>query len=230
MTNIRSGSYEHDLSVMGCGGNNAKIEGELKSLEKIDTLCGNEFHGYLATIETMRLSGVADEVRVVFAEDMIDNAKSENAPILENGCGISVSGAVHTLRDPGSCRVRVFVLAERVELNEVPFMTDQVTLRGVIASKPKYRKTPMGRQITEIFIAAKNEITGKDSFIPCICWQKTAIEVADWGESDKVELVGRFQSRQFEKVIDKDKDVRELRTVYEISVHRINRLEIQEES
>lgn len=60
-------------------------------------------------------------------------------------------------------------------------------------------------------------------FIPCICWQEQADEVAGWQQGDTVELLGRYQSRQYEKVIDTDSGSREWRTAYEISVQLINR-------
>ena len=37
--------------------------------------------------------------------------------------------------------------------------------------------------------------------MPCICWQEQADEVAQWQQGDTVELLGRYQSRQYEKVL-----------------------------
>ena len=66
---------------------------------------------------------------------------------------------------------------------------------------------------------------GVTEFVPCICWQEKADEVAGWQQGDTVELLGRYQSRQYEKVIDTDSGSRERRTAYEISVQLINRKE-----
>lgn len=68
-------------------------------------------------------------------------------------------------------------------------------------------------------------LTAGTCFIPCICWQETADEVANWQQGDKVILLGRCQSRQYEKVIDTDSGSREQRTAYEVSVQLINRKE-----
>ena len=49
--------------------------------------------------------------------------------------------------------------------------------------------------------------------------------MAGWQQGDTVELLGRYQSRQYEKVIDTDSGSRERRTAYEVSVQLINRKE-----
>lgn len=100
---------------------------------------------------------------------------------------------------------------------------DEVVLRGVIACEPVYRMTPRGKRITDISVIVKNELTSNKCFIPCICWQEQADEVAGWQQGDTVELLGRYQSRQYEKVIDTGSGNRERRTAYEVSVQLINR-------
>lgn len=46
-----------------------------------------------------------------------------------------------------------------------------------------------------------------------------------WQQGDTVELLGRYQSRQYEKVLDTDTGEREQRTAYEVSVRLIRRKE-----
>ena len=108
-----------------------------------------------------------------------------------------------------------------------PMMQDDVALRGVIAHEPIYRTTPRGKRITDIIVIVRNELTGNKSFIPCICWQEQADEVAGWQQGDTVELLGRYQSRQYEKVIDTDSGSRERRTAYEVSVQLIKKITVE---
>lgn len=69
------------------------------------------------------------------------------------------------------------------------------------------------------------ELTGGSCFLPCICWQEQADEAAQWQQGDTVELLGRYQSRQYEKVLDTATGEREQRTAYEVSVRLIRRKE-----
>lgn len=94
-----------------------------------------------------------------------------------------------------------------------------------VGYKPTHRETPRGKHITDITVKVKNEITGGSCFLPCICWQEQADEAAQWQQGDTVELLGRYQSRQYEKVLDTATGEREQRTAYEVSVRLIRRKE-----
>ena len=51
--------------------------------------------------------------------------------------------------------------------------------------------------------------------------------MAGWQQGDTVELLGRYQSRQYEKVIDTDSGSRERRTAYEVSVQLIKKITVE---
>ena len=100
--------------------------------------------------------------------------------------------------------------------------------RGVGGEKTTAQKklaTPRGKRITDITVKVRNELTGGSCFLPCICWQEQADEAAQWQQGDTVELLGRYQSRQYEKVLDTATGEREQRTAYEVSVRLIRRKE-----
>ena len=59
-----------ELTGGGIKGNAAGLVGTLTQIKKIKQLCGLPFCGYMAKLETVRPSGVPDEVTVVFAEDV----------------------------------------------------------------------------------------------------------------------------------------------------------------
>lgn len=215
-----------ELTAGGIKDNAEGLAGELKEVEEVTELCGLRFNGYLAKVETPRPRGTLDEVIVAFTDAVISKAEGDIAGFeIAIGSKVLVSGKVQTLKDFESGRVLVFILADFVGLVKSPMMQDDVALRGVIAHEPVYRTTPRGKRITDISVMVKNELTGNKCFIPCICWQEQADEVAGWQQGDTVELLGRYQSRQYEKVIDTDSGSRERRTAYEISVQLINRKE-----
>lgn len=219
-----------ELTAGGIKDNAAGLAGELKEVEEVTELCGLRFIGYMAKIETPRPRGTLDEVIVAFTEAALNRGQTGDGlrieSFLKEGSKVLVSGKVQTLKDFKSGKMLVFILADFLGLVENPMMQDDVALRGIIAHKPVYRTTPRGKRITDISILVNSELAGKQCSIPCICWQEQADEVAGWQQGDTVELLGRYQSRQYEKVIDTDSGSRESRTAYEVSVQLINRKEL----
>lgn len=59
-----------ELTGGGIKENAAGLVGTLTQIEEIKQLCGLPLCGYMAKVETVRPSGVPDEVTVVFAEDV----------------------------------------------------------------------------------------------------------------------------------------------------------------
>jgi single-stranded DNA-binding protein len=85
---------------------------------------------------------------------------------------------------------------------------------GYLCKTPTYRKTPLGREITDMLIAV-NRAYGKSDYIPAIAWGRNAQYLANFRTGDRVVLKGRIQSRNYMKVIN---GVAEEKTTYEVSV------------
>ena len=60
-----------------------------------------------------------------------------------------------------------------VEENEESGKTNQIFLDGFICKAPIYRKTPLGREISDLLVAV-NRPYGKSDYIPCIAWGRNA--------------------------------------------------------
>lgn len=218
-----------ELTAGGIKGNAAGVVGTLTYIEEIKQLCGLPFCGYMAKVETARPSGIPDEVTVVFAEDVPARA-SEGVEIdvmreFAAGSRLLLTGKAQTIKDFKSGKLLVYILADFVAVSEKAAEQDDVAIRGILANAPIYRETPRGKRITDITVMVKNELTGGKCFLPCICWQEQADEVAQWQQGNTVELLGRYQSRQYEKVLDAATGEREQRTAYEISARLIRRKE-----
>ena len=218
-----------ELTGGGIKGNAAGLVGTLTQIKEIKQLCGLPFCGYMAKLETVRPSGVPDEVTVVFAEDVpyraCNGIEFDVMQEFVEGSRLLLTGKVQTLKDFQSGRLLVYILADFVAVSEKAVEQDEAVVRGVIANKPTYRETPRGKRITDITVKVRNELTGGSCFLPCICWQEQADEAAQWQQGDTVELLGRYQSRQYEKVLDAATGEREQRTAYEVSVRLIRRKE-----
>lgn len=89
-----------------------------------------------------------------------------------------------------------------------------VILRGYLCKTPVYRRTPLGREISDVLFAVNRQYNRSD-YIPCICWGRNARFASGLYVGDEMMLVGRIQSREYLK----DGGIR---TAYEVSVNRID--------
>ena len=95
---------------------------------------------------------------------------------------------------------------------------NQIQLDGFICKQPVYRMTPLGREICDILLAV-NRSYGKSDYIPCICWGRNARFAGSLEIGSRIELVGRIQSREYQKRISEFEVVK--RTAYEVSVNKL---------
>lgn len=208
------------------------LAGEITELNEVSNICGLPFSGYLGKIGTPRPSGIIDEVVVAIEKGiavMQGGIAFESAAV--PGSRLLLSGKMQTLKDFESGRVLVFILADYVAVSPKAMLQNDVALVGELAYKPRYRETPRGKRIADIFVRVQNELTAGTCYIPCICWQEQADEAAGWEQGDKVKLLGRYQSREYKKtteIIYADNQPAEkkteIRTAYELSVQQIERI------
>ena len=145
-----------ELTGGGIKGNAAGLVGTLTQIKEIKQLCGLPFCGYMAKLETVRPSGVPDEVTVVFAEDVpyraCNGIEFDVMQEFVEGSRLLLTGKVQTLKDFQSGRLLVYILADFVAVSEKAVEQDEAAVRGVIANKPTYRETPRGKRITDITV------------------------------------------------------------------------------
>ena len=110
--------------------------------------------------------------------------------------------------------IKEYVEKENEEEREEK-ISNEVVLTGYICKKPIYRKTPFGREISDILLAV-NRAYNKSDYIPCIAWGRNARFCENMEVGTEVKIVGRVQSRMYEK---KHEDgTIEPRVAYEVSV------------
>lgn len=131
-----------ELTGGGIKGNAAGLVGTLTQIKEIKQLCGLPFCGYMAKLETVRPSGVPDEVTVVFAEDVpyraCNGIEFDVMQEFVEGSRLLLTGKVQTLKDFQSGRLLVYILADFVAVSEKAVEQDEAAVRGVIANKPTY--------------------------------------------------------------------------------------------
>ena len=94
-------------------------------------------------------------------------------------------------------------------------VSNEVVLNGYVCKKPIYRKTPFGREISDILLAV-NRAYNKSDYIPCIAWGRNARFCENMEVGTEVKIVGRVQSRTYEKKFEDGRT--EQRVAYEVSI------------
>lgn len=182
---------------------------------------------YIFDLSVPRLSGNADIIPITISERLMVNG---DLPI---NTKITVEGQFRSYNSYGEGRNKLVltVFAKNVTLlddqeSEVEarkdFISNEVTLNGYICKKPVYRQTPFGREIADILLAV-NRAYSKSDYIPCIAWGRTARFCENMEVGTEVKIVGRVQSRQYEK---KHEDgTIENKVAYEVSVGSLEVIE-----
>lgn len=90
-----------------------------------------------------------------------------------------------------------------------------IFLDGYICKKPKFRRTPLGREIADVLLAI-NRPYEKSDYIPCICWERNARFISESEVGTHMRAWGRIQSREYVKTFGDGTQVK--RTAYEVSI------------
>lgn len=214
---------EREVERNFCEQNTAHIVGTIsQEFEKNHELPGRSF---LRTyVNVPRKSGKDDVIPVVVdVEQVIDN-KMDQSFI---GKYASVFGRLCSyarFNDDGTKRIDKYLYATEFDIydnkKDIPYEIgkNDVSLTGKVLYDPESRTTPLGRVITEFSVLSPRK-KGKPDRVPCIAWGGDAIEMADVGSESMVCLKGRFQSRNYLKMVDEENAVE--KTAYEVSVRSL---------
>ena len=175
---------------------------------------------YIFDLKVPRLSGNADNIPITISERLL------MAEDLEIGKNIIIEGQFRSYNSFENERNRLILtvfakeikFAENQEEEFVPSKentSNEVTLDGYVCKKPIYRKTPFGREIADILLAV-NRAYNKSDYIPCIAWGRNARFCENMPVGTEVRIIGRVQSRQYEKKYE-DGTV-ENKIAYEVSI------------
>ena len=178
---------------------------------------GHEVFGekfYYATLSVPRLSGAEDLLPITLSERLMEGAA------LEVGAPLAIEGQLRSYNKviEGAGRLLITAFAQRIAPMDTGENPNQVQLTGALCKPPSYRTTPFGREIADLMLAV-NRAYGKSDYIPCITWGRTARFASHLNVGDKVQLLGRFQSRAYQKQLPDGTVIG--KTAYEVSVARL---------
>ncbi len=205
-----------------------RVTGEKKFSHEI---YGERF--FIFNLSIPRLSGNADNIPITVSERLITDE------MLQEGTKLLVKGQFRSYNsyENGRNKLILTVFAKdviKVEENEEEdsdivkkdSITNEVVLVGFICKKPIYRQTPFGREIADILLAV-NRAYNKSDYIPCIAWGRNARFCQNLEVATKVKVVGRVQSREYEKKYEDGTS--EVKVAYEVSVGSLEVVEEKED-
>lgn len=197
-----------------------------------DKTFSHEIYGesfYLFNLEVPRLSGNEDIIPITISERLIANFD------LSIGRKVVVEGQFRSYNSYENERNRLVLTVfakDIMEYKEEPEeqkekISNEVVLNGYICKKPIYRQTPFGREIADILLAV-NRAYNKSDYIPCIAWGRNARFCENMEVGTEVKIVGRVQSRTYEKKFEDGRV--EQRVAYEVSIGSLEVINKDEDS
>ena len=188
-----------------------------------DKRFSHEIYGekfYIFDLEVPRLSGNADIIPITISERLLESDG------LEIDKKVIIEGQFRSYNSYQNERNKLVltVFAKDVKFVEnqdeeiqasKDFVSNEVILNGYICKKPIYRQTPFGREIADLLLAV-NRAYNKSDYIPCIAWGRNARFCENIEVGTEVKIVGRVQSRTYEKKYEDGTS--ETKVAYEVSI------------
>ena len=174
---------------------------------------------FMTEIMVKRLSNQYDCIKILVSEKIV------NVDIDYKERWVNITGQFHSYnsRCENKSHLLLFGFIKEWNFLNTAYEWDyinKISICGFLCKPPIYRKTPMGREITDILLAVNREY-GKTDYIPCILWGRNARYASGLKVGNQIEAYGRIQSREYnKKILEKMEVVRKI--AYEVSVSKVN--------
>ena len=198
--------------------NLVNLRGELDdNLEFSHEIFGEKF--YNTKIKINRLSDSYDVLPITVSDRLLQDIDFENNKF------VSVVGQLRSYNKNINNKNRLVLTVFAREIKQLESVEDSkdpnsIFLDGYICKSPVYRKTPLGREITDLLVAI-NRPYNKSDYIPSIVWGRNAKFAKSLKIGDRIQLWGRVQSREYEKKIDDGQVLKKV--AYEVSISKIKK-------
>lgn len=203
--------------------NRVSITGEIVSkFEFSHEVFGEGF--YIVNVSVSRLSESADVIPIMVSERLVDVRRDYR------GCMVEASGQFRSFNrhENNKNKLLLSIFAREIEFTDNAgeyAKTNQIYLDGYVCKPPVYRKTPLGREISDLLIAV-NRPYGKSDYIPCITWGRNARYSSRFEVGCHIRVWGRIQSREYTKRTENGESVQKV--AYEVSVSKIEFVDNEE--
>ena len=197
--------------------NLVSLRGELEdNLEFSHEIFGEKF--YSTTIKIHRLSDSYDTLPITISERLLSDLD------LSSNNLVDVTGQLRSYNKNIDNKNKLVLTVFARELKEVDGENkdpNNIFLDGYICKDPIYRKTPLGREITDLLVAI-NRPYNKSDYIPSIVWGRNAKFAKNLKVGDRIQMWGRVQSREYEKKVENGSSIKKV--AYEVSISKIKKM------
>lgn len=200
--------------------NTAKVVGYVVSSPEIHhSTHGEDFYEF--SVRVPRLNSSASDIIKVEISDRVFNVNKIQVDSI-----VSVEGQFRSFNehntDTGKISLRLFLFTKEIEvLDSADDFTNKIALHGFICKEVVHRKTPGGREISDVILSV-NRLYNKSDYIPCVVWGRNARYVSKMGVGTEIEFCGRIQSRVYTKKFEDGSTLE--REVYEVSVSDVTKI------
>jgi len=172
-----------------------------------------EFYGF--TLRVPRLSGQNDYIPIIISRRLMVFYKIEK----DRRLALRGQFRSHNAIEGSKRRLILSVFAKEICEWDDTANPNVVELDGYMCKPAIYRTTPFAREICDVLLAV-NRNYGKSDYIPCIAWGENAHTVSELKESTHLRIVGRIQSREYNKRCE-GIEVPITKVAYEVSISKL---------
>ncbi len=170
---------------------------------------------YELNLKVPRLSDNFDYIPVTVSEKLLTGKD------FEVGKEVAIKGQYRSYNKYVNGKSKLFLtvfVRDIIEMDD-SMNPNVVEVEGYVCKEPIFRTTPFGREICDVLLAV-NRSYNKSDYIPCIAWGRNARYVRHVKVGQKLEVIGRIQSREYQKKISETES--ETRIAYEVSMGKIH--------
>ena len=194
--------------------NRVYLSGTVESTPKLShETFGEAF--YEVNLLVPRLPNHLDRVPITVSEKLLVGGR------FDIGKYVCIKGQFRSYNkmEDGKSKLMLTVFVREVCDFEEDMNPNVIEITGYICKEPIYRTTPFSREICDVLVAV-NRAYNKSDYLPCIAWGRNAKFVSELGVGTKVLIVGRIQSREYQKHTETGEVLNKI--AYEVSINKIH--------
>ena len=201
------------MSFNEMNNNKVYITGEVVSLPVFShEIYGERFYEFDLKVD--RLSSSYDIIPITVTERLLTEYG------LKVGSKFSAIGQFRSYNklDEGRSKLMLTVYIKEILPYNCEENPNYIEITGYVCKEPIFRVTPFKREITDVLLAV-NRSYNKSDYLPCIAWGRNARLIKNFVVGDKVQVIGRIQSREYQKKLEDGTVI--TKTAYEVSLSKI---------
>ena len=195
--------------------NKVFLQGEVETKPQYNHTAFDEDF-YTFNLKVARLSGQYDILPINISSHTIGFES------IKPGVTLAINGQFRShnmLDEQGKSRLILSAFCKELTDVDINANPNMIELTGYVCKSPIFRVTPFNRQICDVLLAVNRQYN-KSDYIPCICWGRNAEYVSSMAVGTKITIIGRVQSREYNKLIVATGAV-ERKVAYEVSVNKV---------